>query len=168
MVDIKSHNKESILNLLKEIEDPEIPVINIVELGIVRDISISDDEIKIDITPTYSGCPAMKVIEDQIRQKLHENGFEKIKIKTIYSPAWTTDWISEETKTKLQQYGITPPQKVTPQDVFPFLSEKVEKVHCPYCNSIETTITSKFGSTPCKALHYCNNCHQPFEEFKCI
>jgi ring-1,2-phenylacetyl-CoA epoxidase subunit PaaD len=93
---------------------------------------------------------------------------KNIKIKTVYSPAWTTDWITQETKDKLRKYGITPPSKVSVEDVFPFLQQKKVDVQCPYCNSTETTVTSKFGSTPCKALHFCNHCHQPFEELKCI
>jgi ring-1,2-phenylacetyl-CoA epoxidase subunit PaaD len=168
MVSTKRYTSDSIFNFLKEIEDPEIPVINIVELGIVRDVKLNEDEVEISITPTYSGCPAMKVIEDQIYSTLKEKGLENVKIKTIYSPAWTTDWISEETKNKLRNYGITPPEKVAAEDVFPFLQQKKAVVQCPYCHSTETTITSKFGSTACKALHYCNHCHQPFEEFKCI
>lgn len=167
MVNTK-HTVPEIYNFLKEIEDPEIPVINIVELGIVRDVKINEGEINISITPTYSGCPAMKVIEDEIIFKLKDKGFQNIKIKTIYSPAWTTDWITEETKEKLRQYGIAPPPKVSAEDIFPFLQPKKEKVACPYCKSIETVVTSNFGSTPCKALHFCNHCHQPFEEFKCI
>lgn len=167
MVKIK-YTSEDIYDFLKEIEDPEIPVINIVELGIVRDVVSDGEELTVSITPTYSGCPAMKVIEDQIYSTLKEKGFEKIKIKTVYSPAWTTDWISEETKEKLRMYGIAPPQKVSATDIFPFLQPKKQEVACPYCKSINTSVTSTFGSTPCKALHYCNNCHQPFEEFKCI
>lgn len=168
MVTAGKYSREEIFNFLKEIEDPEIPVINIVELGIVRNVKVDGEGVKIEITPTYSGCPAMKVIEDQVYQKLKDMGFEKISIKTIYSPAWTTDWITDETKEKLRSYGIAPPQKVTPQQIFPFLHEKKEKTSCPYCHSTNTIITSKFGSTACKALHYCNYCQQPFEEFKCI
>ncbi|MGI8893034.1 MAG: 1,2-phenylacetyl-CoA epoxidase subunit PaaD [Bacteroidia bacterium] len=168
MVNTTKYTSEDIFNFLKEIEDPEIPVINIVELGIVRDVKLYDDKIEISITPTYSGCPAMKVIEDQVLSSLQEKGLKNIKIKTIYSPAWTTDWITHETKEKLRKYGITPPSKVSVEDVFPFLEQKKVDVQCPYCNSTETRVTSKFGSTPCKALHFCNHCHQPFEEFKCI
>jgi len=168
MVTAGKYTQEEIFNFLKEIEDPEIPVINIVELGIVRNVKVDDESVKIEITPTYSGCPAMKVIEDQIYQKLKDRGLGKVNIKTVYSPPWTTDWITKETKEKLRSYGIAPPQKVTPREIFPFLQEKKEKISCPYCNSSNTVVTSKFGSTPCKALHYCNNCQQPFEEFKCI
>ena len=168
MVTTVKYTSEGIFDLLKQIEDPEIPVINIVELGVVRNVSVNDDTVKVEITPTYSGCPAMKVIEDQIYLKLNEIGVQNIQIKTVYSPSWTTDWITEETKEKLRSYGIAPPLKVSPQDIFPFLNEAKEKVQCPYCRSDDTTITSKFGSTPCKALHFCNNCQQPFEEFKCI
>jgi ring-1,2-phenylacetyl-CoA epoxidase subunit PaaD len=160
-------NKEQIWNLLKEIPDPEVPAINIVELGVVRDILINEDKIEIVITPTYSGCPAMKVIEENIVTTLNDQGFHNLNIKTIFSPAWTTDWMSDDTKAKLKAYGIAPPEKVNSEHIFPFLSDKKNKVGCPYCNSENTILKSQFGSTACKALYYCNNCNQPFEQFKC-
>ena len=168
MVDTNTYTANDIYEFLKEIEDPEIPVINIVELGIVRNIELIESTVFIYITPTYSGCPAMKVIEDQILVLLKEKGIKNIKIKTVYSPAWTTEWITEQTKKKLRNYGITPPSKVTPENIFPFLQDTKKSINCPFCNSSNTALTSKFGSTPCKALHFCNNCQQPFEEFKCI
>lgn len=160
-------DKSQIWNLLKEIPDPEVPAINIVELGVVRDVIIHDDSLEIVITPTYSGCPAMKVMEEDILSTLKENGFENIKIKTIFSPPWTTDWMTDETKAKLKAYGIAPPDILSKEELFPFLAEKKKVLNCPYCNSENTVLQSQFGSTACKALYYCNDCQQPFEHFKC-
>jgi ring-1,2-phenylacetyl-CoA epoxidase subunit PaaD len=160
-------NKDQIWDFLKEIPDPEVPAINIVELGVVRDVLISDDKIQITITPTYSGCPAMKVMEEDILSTLKEKGFQNITIKTVFSPAWTTDWMTEETKLKLKTYGIAPPEKLSAEQIFPFLSDKKKTIACPFCNSENTVLRSQFGSTACKALYYCNGCEQPFEYFKC-
>ncbi|MBL1215562.1 MAG: phenylacetate-CoA oxygenase subunit PaaJ [Ignavibacteriae bacterium] len=152
-------NKNEILKLLHDVFDPEIPVLNIVEMGIVRDVIFEEDELLIKITPTYMGCPAMNAIENDILDILFSNGLENVKVKTVYSPAWTTNWMSEETKNKLKKYGIAPPRES---------SELLDKIECPFCNSDETILTSEFGSTACKSLHYCDHCHQPFEHFKCI
>jgi len=157
---------ENIFSLLKEISDPEIPVLNIVEMGIVQKVDFIDEEIIISITPTYSGCPAMKMIEAQIKEILSENNISDFNIKTIYSPVWTTDWLSEETKKKLENYGISAPEKT--ENINVLKSFHLQKVHCPYCKSADTKLTSEFGSTACKSLHYCNKCCQPFEHFKCI
>jgi len=164
---VSAINKEQIWDFLKEIPDPEVPAINIVELGVVRDVLMEDDKIQITITPTYSGCPAMKVMEEDILSTLKEKGFQNITIKTVFSPAWTTDWMSEETKSKLKTYGIAPPEKLAAEQIFPFLSDKKKTIACPYCNSENTVLKSQFGSTVCKALYFCNNCTQPFEHFKC-
>ena len=157
---------ENIFSLLKEISDPEIPVLNIVEMGIVQKVDFIDEEIIISITPTYSGCPAMKMIEAQIKGILSDNNILNFNIKTIYSPVWTTDWLSEETKKKLENYGISAPEKA--KNINALKSFHLQKVHCPYCKSADTKLTSEFGSTACKSLHYCNECSQPFEHFKCI
>lgn len=159
--------EKDILKLLSEIPDPEIPVITIVELGVVRGVEIkSDTEILVTITPTYSGCPAMKQMEDDVRTKLHENGFTDITVHMTYSPAWTTDWLSEEAKLKLQKYGIAPPEESTTDKSF--LSGKPKTVTCPRCKSKHTTMISQFGSTACKALYQCKDCLEPFDYFKCI
>jgi ring-1,2-phenylacetyl-CoA epoxidase subunit PaaD len=152
-------NKNEILKLLHNVFDPEIPVLNIVEMGIVRDVIFEDDELLIKITPTYMGCPAMNTIENDILDILYSKGIKNVKVKTVYSPAWTTDWMSEETKNKLKEYGIAPPREAT---------DILDKIECPFCSSSETLLTSEFGSTACKSLHYCNQCQQPFEHFKCI
>ncbi|HIA37025.1 MAG TPA: phenylacetate-CoA oxygenase subunit PaaJ [Flavobacteriales bacterium] len=159
--------KDQIWSLLSGIPDPEIPVISITELGVVRDIEVNKNGIIISITPTYSGCPAMKVFEDDIISTLTREGHKNIKIKTIYSPAWTSDWLGDEAKQKLKKYGIAPPRK-TSEDKNMLFEEDTKKVPCPYCDSNNTKLTSQFSSTACKALHFCNQCQQPFEYFKCI
>ncbi|MGE5680211.1 MAG: 1,2-phenylacetyl-CoA epoxidase subunit PaaD [Bacillota bacterium] len=158
-------SREDIIGILSEINDPEIPVVNIVELGIVRDVEIGNGLLEIFITPTYSGCPAMHMIKDEIIKKLNARGFPYVIIKTIYSPAWTTEWLSDETKEKLRQYGIAPPGK---QDKVPFvpLTIAIEKINCPYCGSEKTELKSRFGSTACKSFYYCSSCLQIFEHFK--
>ncbi len=158
--------KKNILQLLSQIPDPEIPVITIAELGVIREVLINADEIEIKITPTYSGCPAMKQMENDIKNILKKNGFEKIKLTTVYSPPWTTDWLSTEAKEKLRAYGIAPPEHST-QDKS-WLSGKPKTVNCPRCKSSHTKLISQFGSTACKALYQCEDCLEPFDYFKCI
>jgi ring-1,2-phenylacetyl-CoA epoxidase subunit PaaD len=155
-----------IWDLLNSIPDPEVPAISIVELGVVRDVRITDSNVEVDITPTYSGCPALKTMEEQIRAKLLLVGLTP-SIKTIYKPAWTTDWMSDETKEKLRAYGIAPPEKLSFENLHPFANNDKGPVACPFCSSTDTSLTSRFGSTACKALHFCNGCRQPFEQFKC-
>ncbi|WKZ69788.1 MAG: 1,2-phenylacetyl-CoA epoxidase subunit PaaD [Melioribacteraceae bacterium] len=151
---------------LSNIPDPEIPVINIVEMGIVRDIESIGDELVVKITPTYSGCPAMKSIEQEIIAELKLKGFDKVLVKNTYTPAWSTDLLTDEAKRKLKEYGIAPPEGKAEDEFYRDLITK--PIECPYCNSRETKLTSQFGSTACKSLHYCNSCQQPFEHFKCI
>lgn len=159
--------KQDILALLSEIPDPEIPVITIVELGVIRDINIVDNNtIELKITPTYSGCPAMKQIEDDVRAKLTEHGFTNISLTTIFSPPWTTDWLTTEAKQKLQAYGIAPPEETTEDKSW--LTGKIENITCPRCKSTQTKLISQFGSTACKALYQCKDCLEPFDYFKCI
>lgn len=158
--------KENIYSLLNEIPDPEIPVISIVELGVIRDVDVKGKDIDVTITPTYSGCPAMKQMEDDVRKKLEENGFENIKINTVYNPAWTTDWLSPEARQKLQDYGIAPPEESTTDKSF--LTNKPKHITCPRCKSKDTVMVSQFGSTACKALYKCNDCLEAFDYFKCI
>jgi ring-1,2-phenylacetyl-CoA epoxidase subunit PaaD len=156
--------KEQVWDLLKEIPDPEIPVISIVDLGIAREVEITGGKVIVSITPTYSGCPAMKVIETEILDKLREKGWAA-EIKTVYSPVWTTDWINEEAKEKLRVYGISPPQKTSYDKNDLLLHPK--KISCPRCRSENTELISQFGSTPCKALYRCMDCREPFDYFKC-
>lgn len=156
-----------IRNILSEVKDPEVPVLSIEELGVLRDVAVHDNKVEITITPTYSGCPAMQVIENEISEILVRKGIQPFSIKTILSPPWTTDWMTQEAKSKLKAYGIAPPDMDSATYVKSLLEGKHHPVHCPFCNSDQTTLTSAFGSTACKALHYCNHCHQPFEAFKC-
>ena len=159
--------KEQLTKLLHQVPDPEIPVLSVIDLGVIRDIIIGKHhDITIVITPTYSGCPAMKMIEEEIISKIKESGFENVTVQTILSPAWTTDWISDEAKEKLREYGIAPPQHNSADKSL--LSGKPKIVVCPQCRSPKTEMISQFGSTACKALYRCLECKEPFDYFKCI
>ena len=161
------NSTEQIRELLTQVLDPEVPALTIEDLGILRDIRENAEGFEIVITPTFTGCPAMKVIEEDITEVLNNAGINNFKVTTVLAPAWTTDWMSVDGKRKLKEYGIAPPSLSTEQHLKAMLTGKRESVHCPFCNSANTRLTSPFGSTACKALHYCDNCHQPFEEFKC-
>jgi ring-1,2-phenylacetyl-CoA epoxidase subunit PaaD len=158
-------SKDKIHKILEKVTDPEIPVLTIGDMGIIRDIILQDDAIEVVITPTYSGCPAMDMIEVNIKSALQGEGFQKIKVSSKLSPAWTTDWLSEEGKRKLKAYGIAPPVKET-SDKSTLFGE-AQKIECPQCGSKDTKLVSQFGSTPCKSLYKCNNCLEPFDYFKC-
>ncbi len=151
--------KEYIYSILHNVADPEIPVLTIQDLGIIRDVIINNDLVEVIITPTYNGCPAMDMISTNIRLALAENGITQTKITTVLSPAWTTDWMTEIGKQKLKQYGIAAPNKS-----FDIPADGVE---CPQCNSTQTKLISEFGSTACKALYQCQDCKEPFDYFKC-
>lgn len=159
-------SKEKITALISEIPDPEIPVITISELGVIRDVIVNGDNVEVKITPTYSGCPAMQRMENDIKEILHKNGIANLKITTVYSPPWTTDWITDEAKEKLRKYGIAPPEKTTEDKSW--LTGKSKIVKCPRCGSVNTKLVSQFGSTACKALYQCQDCLEPFDYFKCI
>jgi ring-1,2-phenylacetyl-CoA epoxidase subunit PaaD len=150
---MQSGNTKYIWELLNTVPDPEIPVISVVELGVIRDIFFNDDNYIITITPTYSGCPAVKTFQDDIKTCLIENNITNFELKIVYAPAWTTDWMTNETKEKLRKFGIAPPSDI---------------VICPQCNSKNTTLISEFGATACKSLFKCIDCLEPFEFFKCI
>jgi len=169
MIQTDNISKEKIMKWLEEVTDPEIPVLNVVEMGIVRKVEIEDEKIVVKITPTYSGCPAMNAIAQDLHKKLLEKGVSDFEIKTDYSETWTTDWMTSEAKRKLKEYGIAPPDAVERDEDFLLdLKGKQKVVPCPHCNSINTKLQSRFGSTACKAQYFCNNCNQPFEHFKCI
>jgi ring-1,2-phenylacetyl-CoA epoxidase subunit PaaD len=146
----------SIWSWLEEIMDPEIPILSICDLGIVRDVRWDSGELVVTITPTYSGCPAMAVITDEIRAALQKRGIARFRIETQLSPAWTTDWLSEKGRERLREYGIAPPK---PKSSTP--------ITCPHCGSSSTRLVSQFGSTPCKAIYVCDSCREPFDYFKC-
>ena len=162
----KMQSQKEIFTLLSQIPDPEIPVINIQELGVLRDVIVNGNDVEVVITPTYSGCPAMKQIEQDVISKLKSIGIENGKVKMVYSPAWTTDWITDEAKEKLRKYGIAPPEKTTADKGA--LMGKKKVLECPRCGSKNTVMISQFGSTACKALFQCNDCKEAFDYFKCI
>jgi ring-1,2-phenylacetyl-CoA epoxidase subunit PaaD len=143
--------------------DPEIPVLSIADLGVLREVAVHDGQVEVAITPTYSGCPAMNMIALEIELALEREGFSKPKVRTVLSPAWTTDWMSEEGRRKLEAYGIAPPEpKSSRRALF-----GVQQIKCPQCGSETTELLSEFGSTSCKALWRCKSCREPFDYFKC-
>ncbi|MFC4624766.1 1,2-phenylacetyl-CoA epoxidase subunit PaaD [Daeguia caeni] len=159
---------------LSEIPDPEIPVISLTDLGIIRDVAWDDDTLVVTVTPTYSGCPATSIINLDIEKALREHGIEKLKLVRQLSPAWTTDWITPEAREKLKAYGIAPPVDGTAADGR--LAARIQRlgsnapliIECPRCHSTKTEKVSQFGSTPCKANYRCLDCLEPFDYFKCI
>ncbi len=157
--------KEHILLLLDRVTDPEIPVISVRELGVLRDVQVDGDKVFVTITPTYSGCPAMDVMRQDIEKELHDAGITNVVVNQVLSPAWTTDWITEEGKAKLLAYGIAPPEKTA--DIRALKGE-APLVACPQCGSKNTVMVSAFGSTACKALWKCTDCLEPFDQFKCL
>ncbi|MCZ2101964.1 MAG: phenylacetate-CoA oxygenase subunit PaaJ [Chitinophagales bacterium] len=159
--------RTEVFAILSQVPDPEIPVISIEELGILRDVAIDEatQAVKVFITPTYNGCPAMDMIAVQIRSALAEAGITDVEVVSMIDPVWTTDWISEVGRKKLLDYGIAPPAERTTDTSF--LKGKSPEVACPQCSSTNTELVSRFGSTPCKALYKCLDCQEPFDYFKC-
>jgi ring-1,2-phenylacetyl-CoA epoxidase subunit PaaD len=152
-------------SILEHVPDPEVPVLSVIDLGIIRDARETEDGVEVVITPTYTGCPAMDTIATHIRMEMLAHGYKNVSIKTVLSPAWTTDWMSEEGKRKLKEYGIAPPlpkQQACKQELF-----AEQAIQCPHCNSFRTRKISEFGSTACKALYQCEDCMEPFDYFKC-
>ena len=162
---VVAEQHKEILDFLYEVSDPEIPVLSIMDMGIVRDVEVEGKQVKVTITPTYSGCPAMDVIGDDIVRALKKQGYET-KIKLVLAPAWTTDWITEEGRRKLEEYGIAAPLEAS-ADKKALLGEK-KMVTCTNCGSKNTVMVSQFGSTACKALFKCEDCLEPFDYFKCL
>jgi len=163
---------DEVWNWLSHVPDPEIPIISLTDLGIIRDVAWDDDTLVVTVTPTYSGCPATAVINLDIEEALRSKGIGKLKLKRQISPPWTTDWISAEGREKLEAYGIAPPIDGTAAGR---LTARVNRmaganlaVACPSCGSARTEKVSQFGSTPCKASYRCNDCLEPFDYFKCI
>ena len=159
---------EEIRTLLESVLDPEVPALSVVDLGIVRDVRVEPDGVTIDVTPTYSGCPAMREIERAIVGTLKAHGVGPARVRTVFTPAWTTDWISDAGRAKLRTYGIAPPGPRADESTFVPLMRRARPVPCPFCGSPVTATRSDFGSTACKSLHYCESCRQPFEHFKAI
>ena len=168
----KTREEKAVWTVLRAVPDPEVPVLSVVDLGIVRDVALDGRDVTVTITPTYSGCPAMLAIEADILTALKRNGYPAAKVKTVLSPAWTTDWLSDEGREKLRAYGIAPPEKNGAHGAH--MQRKIQTllgdspaVPCPRCGSRDTRKISDFGSTPCKAHYACNSCLEPFDYFKC-
>jgi ring-1,2-phenylacetyl-CoA epoxidase subunit PaaD len=153
-------SKEKIYEWLEEVKDPEIPVLSLVDLGVIADVII-EDGVKIILTPTFVGCPALDLMKDEIVQVLKKNGIEKIEVEVSYHKPWSSDLISERGRNALRQFGIAPPTGEVITDL-----ELLEQVACPRCNGTNTTLKTPFGSTLCRAIHYCNTCKEAFEQFK--
>lgn len=145
-------------DVLAQVVDPEIPVLTIEDMGILRDVAVDGDTVVVEITPTYSGCPAMDLIRRQVEEALSAAGFERVEVRIVYSPAWTTDWMSERGRERLAAIGIAPPRSADHPDAAPIL--------CPRCAGRDTRVVSEFGSTACKALMVCSSCGEPFDHFK--
>ena len=147
--------------LLSKVVDPEIPVLTLQDLGVLRDVSISDGEVKVSITPTYAGCPAMETMRSDIEKTLAAAGYEQVTVEQVLSPAWSTDWMTASGREKLREYGIAPPVSAA-------CGQPASQIECPQCNSTEVKLISEFGSTACKALYQCQDCREPFDYFKCL
>jgi ring-1,2-phenylacetyl-CoA epoxidase subunit PaaD len=161
--------REAVLAVLDTVLDPEVPVLSVRELGIVRDVEIdAAGAVTVVVTPTYSGCPAIQVIEHDIVRALHAAGIADARIRTTYSPPWTSDWIPEPARAKLKAYGIAPPAPAAPDTGLVELLRAPRTPRCPRCDSRDTEVRSEFGSTACKSICWCRSCGQPFEEFKGI
>jgi ring-1,2-phenylacetyl-CoA epoxidase subunit PaaD len=156
---------KDVLRWLEHVADPEIPVLSVVDLGIIRNVTISPQSVEVSVAPTYSACPAMEVIERSILQELRRRGAPQPRVRRVLSPPWTTDWLSEAGRQKLREYGIAPPAGVAGKRA---LLAKDRPAACPRCGSSDTSRVSEFGSTPCKASWKCKACLEPFEYFKCI
>ena len=150
-------------NAAAAVVDPEVPVLTIADLGVLRDVTINGGRVEVAITPTYSGCPAMNMIAMEIELALEREGFRNPKVRTVLAPAWTTDWMSEHGRRKLKEYGIAPPQAASSRRAL----FGAQQVACPQCGSEDTQLLSEFGSTSCKALWRCKSCREPFDYFKC-
>ena len=157
-----SEQRQRAWDAAASVVDPEIPVLTIADLGVLRDVALAGDHVEVAITPTYSGCPAMNMIALEIELALERAGFRRPKVRTVLSPAWTTDWMSEEGRRKLRAYGIAPPQASSSRRAL----FGAQAVACPQCGSDKTELLSEFGSTSCKALWRCKACHEPFDYFK--
>ena len=165
MTKTTSNTNQTLFDILETVSDPEIPVLSIMEMGVVRDVKMINNIVEVTITPTYSGCPAMDVIGDDIKKALKEKGFEA-KVNLVLSPAWTTDWITPKGRQALEKYGIAAPLEAE-ADKEALLGNK-KLVKCPQCGSFQTKLVSQFGSTACKAFFQCEDCLEPFDYFKCL
>lgn len=159
---MKPLTQETVWQALEAVKDPEIPVVSLIELGVVREVAVEHEAVKVTMTPTFSGCPALVEMERLIADKLTEIGATTVQVDVALSPAWTSDWISDEGRRKLKAFGLQPPQRHDGNIVATFF----DAVPCPRCDSSNTTLKNSFGSTLCRSIWYCNDCQEPFEQFK--
>jgi len=159
--------REAVFEVLGSVMDPEVPVISVVELGVVRDAVVEGDRVTVVMTPTYSGCPAMREMEADVVRALTDAGAREVVVEVRHAPAWTTDWMGPDAREKLRAYGIAPPGRAEQGGLITLTRRRVP-VACPFCGSSDTELRSEFGSTACKAIHMCRSCRQPFDEFKAI
>lgn len=155
---------EQIWKLLEDVKDPEIPVVSVVEMGIVREVALEGNQVTVRMTPTFSGCPALHAMQTEIRRHLLACGAQEVRVEVQLAPAWTSDWISAEARQKLRAFGLAPPTRLEGRIALTDLSEAV----CPHCGSPDTRLKNSFGSTLCRAIYICNSCREPFEQFKPI
>ncbi|MEX2257217.1 MAG: 1,2-phenylacetyl-CoA epoxidase subunit PaaD [Woeseia sp.] len=163
-VALSGNDEKAVWRLLANVADPEIPVLTVLDLGVVRAVVIDGGRVTVDVAPTYSGCPAMEMIEAGIATELNRNGYEDVRVHRVLSPPWTTDWISDAGRDKLKRYGIAPPAGAGRGG----MKGNTRPLACPRCDSVDTERLSEFGSTACKAAYRCRACLEPFEYFKCI
>jgi ring-1,2-phenylacetyl-CoA epoxidase subunit PaaD len=154
---------ENIWEVLDEVKDPEIPVVSLVEMGIIRQVELAGETVIVTMTPTFSGCPALQVMKTDIEDRLRAAGISSVEVRQVLDPPWSSDWITAAARQKLKQFGLAPPPRHggNLQEIL-----LVDTVACPYCDSTNTTLKNSFGPTLCRAIHYCNDCQQPFEQFK--
>ena len=153
---------EQVWAALEDVKDPEIPVVSVVEMGIVREVAVEPDRVVVTITPTFSGCPALVAMQDGIVERLKRLGIENVDLRVVLSPPWSTEWIGESARAKLKAFGLAPP----PRHDGDFTLVLLDPAECPYCGSKDTRLRNSFGPTLCRAIYTCNSCHQPFEQFK--
>jgi len=153
---------ERIWEILDEVKDPEIPVVSVVEMGLIRSVGVSGEKVIVTMTPTFAGCPALRVMQEEIEERVREAGVEDVEVKMIYAPPWSSNRILPEGRRKLKEFGLSPP----PRHDGDLQIALLEEVSCPYCDSKKTTLKNSFGPTLCRAIYYCENCQQPFEQFK--
>jgi ring-1,2-phenylacetyl-CoA epoxidase subunit PaaD len=153
---------EHIWEILDEVKDPEIPVVSVVEMGLIRTVGIAGGKVVVNMTPTFAGCPALRVMQEEIEKRVREAGAEDVEVKMVYAPPWSSNRILPEGRRKLKEFGLSPP----PQHDGDIQAALLEEVSCPYCDSKKTTLKNSFGPTLCRAIYYCENCQQPFEQFK--
>lgn len=153
---------EQVWRALEEVKDPEIPVVSLVEMGIIREVTVDGEAVRVKWTPTFSGCPAQEVMGGDIEARIKKMGIEQVKVETTLYPPWTTEWITAEGRTKLKSVGLAPP----PTHEGNFVAVLLDPVECPHCGSTDTSLKNGFGPTPCRMIYVCNSCTQPFEQFK--